>query len=92
MLEFMDKVQTFLLWFEFPDGLTRDWCNQQSVFAAQTKDKKKINGVEVDVHIAWHSCLYITNFPESYDKDRVETLFGKVVHSSSVNCAIVLHN
>ncbi|KAL8280474.1 hypothetical protein RQP46_007122 [Phenoliferia psychrophenolica] len=53
-----------------------EFMERDSVLAAQTKDKKKINGVEVDVHIAWRSCLYVTNFPEEYDKAAVEALFS----------------
>lgn len=33
------------------------------------------------VHIAWQSCLYVTNFPESFDKEAVEQLFSKVSSS-----------
>lgn len=46
--------------------------------AAQTKDKKKIHGFEVDVHIAWKSCLWITNYPESHDVQSIEALFSPV--------------
>lgn len=52
--------------------------SQESVLAAQTKDKKRINESEIEVHIAWQSCLYVTNFPESFDKAAVEKLFEKV--------------
>lgn len=45
---------------------------------ARTKDKKKIHDEEVEVHIAWQSCLYITNFPPSYDQNQVEALFAPV--------------
>ena len=58
-----------------------EFMTRDSVLAAQTKDKKKVNGVEVDVHIAWRSCLYVTNFPEEYDKQAVEKLFEKVCRS-----------
>ncbi|KAM0751866.1 hypothetical protein T439DRAFT_325059 [Meredithblackwellia eburnea MCA 4105] len=54
-----------------------EFVDRESVLAAQTKDKKRINDVEVDVHIAWKSCLFVTNYPESYDKAAVETLFSK---------------
>ncbi|KAI5481378.1 pre-mrna splicing factor 24 [Pseudohyphozyma bogoriensis] len=54
-----------------------EFVDKESVGMAQTKDKKKINGVEVEVHIAWKSCLYVTNYPESYDKEKVEKLFSK---------------
>lgn len=51
---------------------------KESVLAAQTKDKKRINESEIEVYIAWQSCLYVTNFPESFDKPAVEKLFEKV--------------
>lgn len=50
---------------------------QESVLAAQTKDKKRINDLETEVYIAWQSCLYVTNFPESFDKAALEQLFSK---------------
>lgn len=50
---------------------------QESVLAAQTKDKKRINDLETEVYIAWQSCLYVTNFPESFDKAALEHLFAK---------------
>lgn len=55
-----------------------EFMEKESVGAAQTKDKKRINEVEVDVHIAWESCLFVTNFPVGYDKAAVEGLFSKV--------------
>lgn len=45
---------------------------------ALTKDKKRIHGQEVAVHLAWKSTLYVTNFPESADDPYVRNLFGKV--------------
>ena len=55
-----------------------EFMEKESVLPARTKDKKRINGVELDVHVAWKSCLYVTNFPESFDKARVEEMFSKV--------------
>ena len=46
--------------------------------AALTKDKKRIRGQEIAVHLAWRSTLYITNFPEDADDTFIRTLFGKV--------------
>lgn len=37
-----------------------------------------MNGVELEVYIAWECCLYVTNYPESYDKSAVEKLFSQV--------------
>ena len=51
---------------------------QDSVPAALTKDKKRIDGQEVAVHLAWQSTLYVTNFPEKADDTFIRTLFAKV--------------
>lgn len=57
---------------------------QESVLAARTKDKKRINDVELEVYIAWECCLYVTNYPETYDKAAVEKLFEQVCLPSFV--------
>ncbi|GAA5825178.1 hypothetical protein JCM5353_002251 [Sporobolomyces roseus] len=54
-----------------------EFMEKESVLPAQTKDKKRVNESEIEVHIAWQSCLYVTNFPESFDKAAVEKLFEK---------------
>ncbi|BGP27978.1 Splicing factor [Rhodotorula toruloides] len=54
-----------------------EFMDKESVLPAQTKDKKRINDEEVEVYIAWQSCLYVTNFPESFDKAAIEQLFSK---------------
>ncbi|GAA5854941.1 hypothetical protein JCM9279_003579 [Rhodotorula babjevae] len=54
-----------------------EFVDKESVLAAQTKDKKRINDLETEVYIAWQSCLYVTNFPESFDKAALEQLFSK---------------
>ena len=46
--------------------------------AALTRDKKKINDVEIEVSVAWKSTLYVTNFPENSDDASIRELFGKV--------------
>lgn len=51
---------------------------QDSVPAALTKDKKRLRGEEIAVHLAWKSTLYVTNFPESTDDAVVRELFGQV--------------
>ena len=51
---------------------------QEDVPAALTKDKKRIRGHEITVHLAWKSTLYVTNFPPSMDDSGVRALFGKV--------------
>ena len=57
---------------------TCSWHIQDSVPAALTKDKKRIDGQEVAVHLAWQSTLYVTNFPEKADDTFIRTLFAKV--------------
>jgi len=77
MLEFMEKVNPLSSLCE--ETRAEPSCmSQESVLAAQTKDKKRVNESEIEVHIAWRSCLYVTNFPESFDKPAVEKLFEKV--------------
>jgi squamous cell carcinoma antigen recognized by T-cells 3 len=51
---------------------------QDSVPAALTKDKKRIRGAEINVHLAWKSTLYVTNFPAKMDNAGIKDLFGKV--------------
>ncbi|KAJ3565020.1 hypothetical protein NP233_g7910 [Leucocoprinus birnbaumii] len=62
-----------------PDALvaTVEFHERESVPAALTKDKKRINGQEIAVHLAWRSTLYATNFPESADDPFMRNLFGK---------------
>lgn len=58
---------------------------QDSVPAALTKDKKRVHGQEVEVHLAWESTLYITNFPEKTDDGFIRELFGKVLILFSIH-------
>lgn len=51
--------------------------------AALTKDKKRLDGEEVAVHLAWKSTLYVTNFPENADDAFMRDLFGKVSQTSN---------
>ena len=51
---------------------------QESIPAALTKDKKRVHGHEIAVHLGWKSTLYVTNFPPSTDDLGMRTLFGKV--------------
>jgi hypothetical protein len=57
---------------------------QDSVPAALTKDKKRIRGEEVAVHLAWKSTLYVTNFAEKADDKFMRDLFGKVIQASTI--------
>ncbi|RPD62808.1 RNA-binding protein Prp24 [Lentinus tigrinus ALCF2SS1-6] len=56
---------------------TVEFMERDSVPAALTKDKKRIRGQEIAVHLAWRSTLYVTNFPEDADDTFIRTLFGK---------------
>ncbi|GBE83236.1 predicted protein [Sparassis crispa] len=56
---------------------TVEFNERDSVPAALTKDKKRLRGEEVAVHLAWQSTLYVTNFPEKADDAFVRDLFSK---------------
>ncbi|KAG6332455.1 hypothetical protein ID866_6633, partial [Astraeus odoratus] len=56
---------------------TVEFTLRDSVPAALTKDKKRIDGTEVSVHLAWRSTLYVTNFPEKWDDASVRDLFSQ---------------
>ncbi|KAJ7644334.1 hypothetical protein FB45DRAFT_897551 [Roridomyces roridus] len=56
---------------------TVEFFERDNVPAALTKDKKRLRGQEVAVHLAWKSTLYVTNFPESADDAFVRELFGQ---------------
>jgi len=56
---------------------TIEFFERDSVPAALTKDKKRVRGEEIAVHLAWRSTLYVTNFPESADDTVVRELFGQ---------------
>ncbi|KAF8120579.1 hypothetical protein EV363DRAFT_1474306, partial [Boletus edulis] len=53
---------------------TVEFVARESVPAALTKDKKRIDGTEVNVHLAWCSTLYVTNFPEKTDDAAIRDL------------------
>ncbi|KAI0338891.1 hypothetical protein BDW22DRAFT_1409299 [Trametopsis cervina] len=56
---------------------TVEFMERDSVPAALTKDKKRIHGEEIAVHLAWQSTLYVTNFPENADDKLIRAMFGK---------------
>ncbi|KAI0726224.1 RNA-binding protein Prp24 [Fomitopsis betulina] len=56
---------------------TVEFMERDSVPAALTKDKKRVDGQEVAVHLAWQSTLYITNFPEKADDTFIRALLAK---------------
>ncbi|KAI0769831.1 RNA-binding protein Prp24 [Fomes fomentarius] len=64
---------------QLPNSLvaTVEFMERDSVPAGLTKDKKRIRGQEIAVHLAWRSTLYVTNFPEQADDTFIRTLFGK---------------
>ncbi|KAI0278229.1 hypothetical protein BGY98DRAFT_1107507 [Russula aff. rugulosa BPL654] len=59
---------------------TLEFVARDSVPAALTKDKKRVHNHEINVHLAWESTLYVTNFPESADDNSVRKLFGQYGH------------
>ncbi|KAH8825051.1 hypothetical protein DL96DRAFT_1737005 [Flagelloscypha sp. PMI_526] len=63
----------------YPHGpvATVEFMDRSSVPAALTKDKKRINDQELNVHLAWQSTLYVTNFPEKTDDAAMRDMFGQ---------------
>ncbi|KAG9104040.1 Splicing factor [Ceratobasidium sp. 370] len=62
--------------------VTVEFVDRESVPAALTKDKKRIDGAEINVHLAWKSTLYITNFLERTDDAEIRRMFspfGKIL-------------
>ncbi|CAE6419623.1 unnamed protein product [Rhizoctonia solani] len=62
--------------------VTVEFVDRESVPAALTKDKKRINDAEINVHLAWKSTLYITNFLENTDDTEIRKMFspfGKIL-------------
>ncbi|KAF8707756.1 RNA recognition motif, partial [Rhizoctonia solani] len=62
--------------------VTVEFMDRESVPAALTKDKKRLNDTEISVHLAWKSTLYITNFLESTDDAEIRKMFspfGKIL-------------
>lgn len=56
---------------------TVEFKDHESIPGALTKDKKRVNGIEVAVSVGWESTLYITNFREGMDDAEMRTLFEK---------------
>ncbi|KAF8272792.1 RNA-binding protein Prp24 [Lactarius quietus] len=59
---------------------TVEFMSRDSVPAALTKDKKRVHNHEINVHLAWESTLYVTNFPESADDASIRKLFAQYGH------------
>ncbi|KAG8924802.1 Splicing factor [Tulasnella sp. 418] len=53
-----------------------EFMDKEGVPAALTKDKKRLQGNEIAVHLAWRSTLYITNFPEKADDEWIRSTFA----------------
>ncbi|KAF7301263.1 ATP-dependent DNA helicase PIF1 [Mycena indigotica] len=56
---------------------TVEMADRENIPAALTKDKKRVRGKEIAVHLAWKSTLYVANYPESADDATLRELFGK---------------
>ncbi|KAK6513391.1 Splicing factor [Arthrobotrys megalospora] len=52
-----------------------EFQNAADVLAAQTRDKKKLNGREITVQIGFNTTVYITNFPPTADEQWIRELF-----------------
>lgn len=57
---------------------TVEFMDRSSIPAARTKDKKRLRGQEIAVHLGWECTLYVTNFPSdpSWDDARIRSLFS----------------
>ena len=49
--------------------------SQDDVLAALTKDKKRIEDIEINVVMGWSATLYVTNFPEGTKDEELRALF-----------------
>lgn len=60
---------------------TVEFTERDSVPGALTKDKKRIpeldSDKELEVHLAWRSTLYVTNFEEKTDDKEIREMFGQ---------------
>ncbi|KAG8698016.1 Splicing factor, partial [Ceratobasidium sp. 394] len=62
--------------------VTVEFMDRESIPAALTKDKKRVDEAEINVHLAWKSTLYITNFLEKTDDAEIRRMFspfGKIL-------------
>ena len=57
---------------------TVEFQNREDVPAGLTKDKKRVDGHEISVSLAWQSTLYVTNFTDSTDDAAIRQLFSQV--------------
>lgn len=54
---------------------TVEFQTKESIPAALTKDKKRIDEQELSVEPAWKATLFVNNYPESFDQDQMRSLF-----------------
>ncbi|QRV76405.1 RNA recognition motif protein [Ceratobasidium sp. AG-Ba] len=77
--------------------VTVEFVDRESIPAALTKDKKRIDDTEITVYLAWKSTLYITNFLETTDDAEIRRLFspfGKILDvrwPTAAEAALSLH-
>ena len=57
---------------------TVEFQNKDDVRAGLTKDKRRLDGREISVYLAWQSTLYVTNFADSTDDASIRQLFSQV--------------
>ncbi|TIB96553.1 hypothetical protein E3Q17_03809 [Wallemia mellicola] len=54
---------------------TVEFNSRDDVLAALTKDKKRIEDIEINVVMGWSATLYVTNFPEGTKDEELRALF-----------------
>ncbi|KAF3212796.1 Splicing factor [Orbilia oligospora] len=52
-----------------------EFQNAADVLAAQTRDKKRLNGREITVQLGFNTTVYVTNFPPTADENWIRELF-----------------
>lgn len=52
-----------------------EFQNAADVLAAQTRDKKRLNGREITVQLGFNTTVYVTNFPPTADEQWIRDLF-----------------
>ncbi|KEI40381.1 uncharacterized protein L969DRAFT_621145 [Mixia osmundae IAM 14324] len=52
-----------------------EFVARDSILAALTKDKRRVEDQEISVALGWRSTCYVTNFPESSEDKDIRTLF-----------------
>lgn len=54
-----------------------EFSDRSAVPAAKTKDKKKLNGMQISISLGWECTLFVTNFSEAWTDAEVRRRFGK---------------